>query len=145
MSARNDIPPSTLGVELTEDGIFVEYLDGRTAFYNGIPTKVSDSVRCAPGKDVQVLVTDQGGSEGVLMYVNDLKTHDDILEDSGVGRVILEPNQSTQLFPGVRARTDGYAVVVETDQSVVDGRVFVFEEDEFGERLFEIVDEDRAD
>ncbi|MFB6138044.1 MAG: DUF5796 family protein [Halobacteriaceae archaeon] len=139
MSARSDVSPATLDVELTEDGIFVEYLDGRRAFYHGVPERATDAVRCAPGKEVQVLVTDPGGTEGVLVYVNDLNTHDDILASSGVGRVILEPGRSTQLFPGVRAEADGYAVVVTADPEVAGGRVFVFEEDEFGERSFEIV------
>jgi hypothetical protein len=139
MSARNDVSPDTLGVELREDGIVVEYTDGREAFYNGVPEKVDDGLRTQPGKLVQVLVTDPTETEGVLMYVNDRNTHDDILESTGVGRVMLDPGEEEELFPGVTVRADGYAIEVEADPAVARGRVFVFEEDERGERSFEFV------
>ncbi|RBI64586.1 hypothetical protein DMJ13_08950 [halophilic archaeon] len=142
MSARNDVSPDTLGVELREDGIVVEYTDGREAFYNGVPEKVDGTLRTQPGKLVQVLVTDPTETEGVLMYVNDRNTHDDILESTGVGRVMLEPGEEEELFPGVTVRADGYAVEVEADPEVARGRVFVFEEDERGERSFEFVPEE---
>jgi hypothetical protein len=138
MSARNDVPPRTLAVELKEEGIYVEYLDGRRAFYNGVPERVQGTLRCRPGKDVQVLVLAPSETEGVLTYVNDLNTHDDILQDTGVGRVMLDPGEKAELFPGVEVELDGYAVVVEADPETAMGRVFVFEEDELGERSFEL-------
>ncbi|CQH57572.1 uncharacterized protein HHUB_2562 [Halobacterium hubeiense] len=138
MSARNDIAPSTLGVELEEEGVYVEYTDGRRTFYNGVPEKVHGTVRCRPGKDVHVLVTDPTETEGVLVYVNDRKTHDEILESTGVGRVLLDPGEEEELFPGVTVRADGYATEVEADPEEARGRVFVFEEDELGERSFEL-------
>jgi hypothetical protein len=141
MSVRNDVSPDTLGVELTEDGIVVEYTDGREVFYNGIPKKVQDTLRTQPGKLVQVLVTDPTETEGVMTYVNDRKTHDEILESSGVGRVIVEPGEKEELFPGVMVRSEGYAVEVDADPEIARGRVFVFEEDELGERSFEFVNE----
>ncbi|WP_227373997.1 DUF5796 family protein [Haladaptatus halobius] len=141
MSVRNDVSPDTLGVELTEDGIVVEYTDGREVFYNGIPKKVQDTLRTQPGKLVQVLVTDPTETEGVMTYVNDRKTHDEILESSGVGRVIVEPGEEEELFPGVMVRSEGYAVEVDADPEIARGRVFVFEEDELGERSFEFVNE----
>jgi len=139
MSARNDVSPDTLGVELTEDGIVVEYTDGREVFYNGVPQKVADTLRTQPGKLVQVLVTDPTETEGVLMYINDRNTHDSILEETGVGRVMLAPGEEEELFPGVTAHADGYAVEVEADPEVARGRVFVFEEDEMEERSYEFV------
>ncbi|WP_424004611.1 DUF5796 family protein [Haloarcula salina] len=141
MSNRSDIAPDTVSVELTEDGIVVEYLDGRQAFYRGVPTKVEESVRTAPGKDTHVLVTDQSETAGVLVYVNDLRTHDDILESTGVGRVILEDGEEDELFPGVTVRDHQMRTEVEVDYGVTNGRVFVFEEDELGERSYEIVDD----
>ncbi|MFB6149215.1 MAG: DUF5796 family protein [Halobacteriales archaeon] len=141
MSQRSDIAPSTLSVELDPDGVFVEYLDGREIFYRGVPEKRTDSVRCQPGKEVHVLVTDPAGTEGVMMYINDRNTHDDILESTGVGRLMVEPGETVQVFPGVTAHADGYAIVIEADTDVADGRVFVFEEDELGERSFELVNE----
>jgi hypothetical protein len=141
MSARNTVAPSTIGVTLTEDGITVEYLDGREVFYHGPPQKAESSVRTPPGKLVQILVTDPGGTEGVLTYVNDHNTHDDILETTGVGRVFVDPGESEELFPGVTARAEGHTVVVEADPDVARGRVFVFAEDELEERAYEIVGE----
>ncbi len=142
MGARNDVSPDTLGVELTADGIVVEYTDGRETFYNGIPRKVEGTLRTQPGKLVQVLVTDPTETECVMTYVNDRDTHDDILEETGVGRVILEPDEEMELFPGVTVRSEGYAVEVEASPEIARGRVFVFEEDDLGERSFEFVEED---
>ncbi|PSP82944.1 hypothetical protein BRC83_07845 [Halobacteriales archaeon QS_1_68_17] len=137
MSARNDVPPDTLQVSLQESGIEVEYTDGRAVFYRGVPEKVEDSVTTAPGKEVHVLVTDDTETEGVLVYVNDLRTHDDILESTGVGRVMLDDGEETTVFPGVTVASGAYRVTVEAGD--VDGRVFVFEEDEMGERSYELV------
>ncbi|WP_121821447.1 DUF5796 family protein [Halostella salina] len=137
MSARNNVSPSTLSVRLEEEGVYVEYVDGREVLYHGIPEKVEGSVRTPPGKHVQVLVTDPSETEGVMMYVNDRNTHDDILETTGVGRIFVE--DETELFPGVTAWVDGHAVVVEADPEVARGRVFVFAEDEMSERSYEVV------
>jgi len=136
---RSDIPPDTLSVSLTEAGVEVEYLDGRTAFYRGVPATVEESVTTAPGKDTHVLVTDATETSGILVYVNDLRTHDDILEGTGVGRVILDDGAEDELFPGVTVRDDQMRVTVDVDFDVAEGRVFVFEEDELGERGYEIV------
>jgi hypothetical protein len=138
MSARNDVAPATVGVELTEDGIVVEYVDGREVFYHGPPAKTEGAIRCRPGKDVHVLVTDPTETEGVLVYVNDLKTHDEILKDSGAGRIILDSGEE-ELFPGVTVTVEEYAVEVTADPAVAGGRVFVFEEDTRGERSYELV------
>jgi hypothetical protein len=139
MTLRSNVAPDTLGVSLTETGVEVEYLDGRTVFYRGVPEKVDDSFRSAPGKDVHVLVTDETEQQGVLVYVNDLKTQEDILQATGVGRVVLEDGGIESLFPGVTARVVGHRVEVEVDFETTDGRVFVFEEDEMGEQSYEIV------
>jgi hypothetical protein len=138
---RSDIPPDTVAVALDEGGVSVEYTDGRTTFYHGVPERVEESIRTPPGKDVHVLVTDPSETEGVLTYVNDLKTHDDILQDSGVGRVILDSGEETELFPGVRVEMDGHAVVVTADHDAIDGRVFVFAEDPRSEHRYELVPE----
>jgi len=139
MSFRSDVPPDTLGVELTEDGVAVEYLDGREVFYHGPPERREGSVRVPPGTLAQVLVTDPTETEGVLVYVNDHDTHDDILEDTGVGRVLVSDGESEELFPGVTVHAEGYAVEVDADPEVARGRVFVFAEDEMQERAYEVV------
>ncbi|MFB6154231.1 MAG: DUF5796 family protein [Halodesulfurarchaeum sp.] len=140
MSGRNEVIPEALEVELEEEGIYVHYLDGRRVFYNGVPEPVEGTLRCRPGKDVQVLVTGPDGEEGILTYVNELKTDDDILETSGVGRILLDSGETATVYPGVRASVDGLAVEVSADWADVDGRVFVFEEDELGEEMYELVD-----
>ncbi len=140
MTFRSTVAPSTLPVELVDGGIVVEYLDGREAFYNGIPEPVEGSVRTPPGKEVHVLVTDPDGIEGVMTYVNDRNTHDDILESTGVGRVLLDATDEEELFPGVTVSTEGYSVRVEADLDVVEGRVFVFAEDEMSEHSYELVE-----
>ena len=142
MSARNDVAPSTLGVELLDHGVQVEYLDGRTTLYRGVPEAVTGTLTTAPGRETHVLVTDPTETEGVMMYVNDLKTHDEILESTGVGRVVLEPGEEEELFPGVTVRrTEGMRTEVEADPEVARGRVFVFEEDDWGESSYEFVAE----
>ncbi|MFC6614666.1 DUF5796 family protein [Halopenitus salinus] len=138
-NARSEVPPSTIGVELREEGVVVEYLDGRTTLYRGAPSAVEGTLTAAPGKEMHVLVTDPTETEGVMTYVNDLKTHDEILEDTGVGRVIFEPGEGEELFPGVAARRTGERAQIEADPEVAGGRVFVFVEDDWSERSFEIV------
>lgn len=140
MEGRSNIAPSTLEVDLVDGGVVVRYLDGREAFYNGVPRPVEDSVRTPLGKEVHVLVTDVDGFEGVMTYVNDLNTHDDILESTGVGRVLLERTDQETLFPGVTVRTEGYSVSVSVDFEQVDGRVFVFAEDDMSEHSYEIIE-----
>ncbi len=140
MSAHNDVPPSTVGVELLESGVEVEYADGRTTFYRGVPEVVPDTLTTPPKKETHVLVTDPTETEGVLLYVNDLTTHDDILESTGVGRVILDDGESEEVFPGVTVRRPGgMRTEVEADPEVARGRVFVFVEDDWGEASYEFV------
>jgi hypothetical protein len=136
---RNDIAPDTLSIDLDPDGVAVEYTDGRSVFYHGVPQKAEGRVISGPGKEVHVLVTDPTEEEGVLVYVNDRKTHDDILHDSGVGRVIVDRNTTESLFPGVEASNHGYRIEVTADPEAARGRVFVFVEDEMGEQSYEIV------
>lgn len=139
MSYRTDVAPETLQVSLEPEGIEVEYLDGRSVFYHGVPAVREGSVVCGPGKDVHVLVTSPDEREGVMVYVNDRDTHDDILETTGVGRVLLERDEETSLFPGVEATNHGYRIGVTADPEAARGRVFVFAEDGRGESSYEIV------
>ena len=145
MPIHNDVPPRTLGIELREEGVVVTYADGRTTIYRGVPKKVSGSLKTAPGKETHVLVTDPTETEGVMLYVNDLKTADEILEDTGVGRILLSEDDREDVFPGVTvSRTDGLRTTVEADPEEARGRVFVFVEDDWGEASYEFV-ADEAD
>ena len=139
---KSEVPPATLPVELDAGGIAIEYLDDRTVFYHGVPEPVDDSLRTQPGKDVHVLVTNAEGTEGVIVYVNDRKTHDEILEESGVGRLLVDGTETAQVFPGVTVRRDGHAHIVTADSNAVDGRVFVFVEDQLGEASYELLVEE---
>jgi hypothetical protein len=140
MSSTSDVAPSTLTVRLLDHGVEVDYLDGRTTLYRGVPEKVTGQLRTKPGREVHVLVTDPTGTEGVLLYVEDRTTGDAMLEDTGVGRVLLDHGGSAEVFPGVTARRVGdHRVEVETDPGAVTGRVFVFAEDEWGEDAYEFV------
>lgn len=141
MSQHSELSPDTISVALTEAGIAVEYTDGREVFYHGIPAKVEGSHTTAPGKEVHVLVTDPTETEGVLVYVNDRTTADEIMEGTGVGRVFVDDGEETTLFPGVSVAAGSYRVTVDADPDVARGRVFVFEEDEMGERSVEVVGE----
>ncbi len=145
MVVHTDVPPRTLGVDLREEGVVVTYADGRSTLYRGVPQTVSGSLQTAPGKETHVLVTDPTETEGVLLYVNDLKTADEILEDTGVGRILLDEGDREEVFPGVSvSRTDGLRTTVEVDPDEAGGRVFVFVEDDWGEASYEFVEDDSA-
>ncbi|WP_299236696.1 DUF5796 family protein [Natronomonas sp.] len=145
MAERSDIAPETLQVTLDPEGVEVEYLDGRSVFYHGVPEKREGEVLCPPGREVHVLVTSPEGREGVMVYVNDRSTHDDILESTGVGRVLVERGDTAALFPGVEAENRGYRIEVSADPDAARGRVFVFAEDQTGEAAYELVADGSTD
>ena len=133
------MPPTSIGVDLREEGVVVEYLDGRTTLYRGAPEAVDGTVTAGPGKETHVLVTDPTETEGVMTYVNDYKTDDEILGDSGVGRVIVEDGEREEVFPGVIVARTGRRNEVIADPETAGGRVFVFVEDGWTEGSYEIV------
>jgi hypothetical protein len=140
-----EVPPDTLPVELIDGGIGVTYTDGRRVFYHGTPTPVESPHETAPGKEVHVLVTDGNAASGVLLYVNERATEDGILSDSGVGRVLVGAGKRATVFPGVTVEGRELREAIVVDHDALDGRVFVFEEDQFEERSFEVVADAGAD
>ena len=140
MQEFSPVSPQTLSVSLVDGGIVVAYLDGREVFYHGVPTRVETPHQTAPGKHVHVLVTDETETQGVLLYVNERTTGDEILESTGVGRVLLAEDSETMLFPGVTVARGSLRFEIDVDHAAIDGRVFVFEEDQFQEFSFELVD-----
>jgi hypothetical protein len=136
---HSEIPPDTVGVDLVDGGIVVEYTDGRDVFYRGVPERVEAPHQTAPGKQTHVLVTDASGARGVLVYVNERRTDDEILASSGVGRVVLDDGETATLFPGVTVHGGSLRTRVTLERELVEGRVFVFEEDQFEERSYELV------
>ncbi len=145
MSAHTEIPPDTLAVDLTAEGVEVEYTDGRQVFYRGVPEPVTGEHTTAPGKDVHVLVTNAEETHGVLTYVNERTTEDEILEDAGVGRVLLAEEETASIYPGVEVSNTGLRIRVDADRDQVDGRIFVFEEDARGERSVELVSDENSE
>ncbi len=142
MSTRETVSPATLRVIEREDGIVVHYLDGRETVYDIPPEPMAPPVRTQPGMLVQVLKVNDAFDAGMLIYVNDRDSAADILEDSGVGRINLQPNEAASLLPGIDVEMDGHQVVVDVDLELLDGRVFVFEEGMLGAAAYELVGED---
>jgi hypothetical protein len=139
MTSHSEVAPDTLAIDLTEDGIEVEYADGRRVFYRGVPTREPGALTPPPGKDIHVLVTDESESRGVLIYVDERTTEDEILEATGVGRILLAPGGETTVFPDVTVNRGDVRIEIEADLAAIEGRVFVFAEDEMGERSYELV------
>jgi hypothetical protein len=138
MVTHSEVPPDTLSVRLVDGGIAVEYLDNREVFYHGVPESTDSPHMTTPGKDVHVLVTDETETSGILVYVDERTTEAEILESSGVGRVLLEKGERRTLFAGVEATRNDLRYEIDIDEAVVDGRVFVFEEDQFAEASYEL-------
>jgi hypothetical protein len=143
MSVRTTIAPETLSISLLDYGIQVTYLDDKTTVYRGVPEAVESALTTSPGKATHVLVCDPTETKGVMMYINDRTTHDDVLRATGVGRVVLAPEETNQIFPGVTAtRLEGQRTRIEADIETARGRVFVFAEDDWTEESYEFVDTD---
>jgi hypothetical protein len=138
MDSHSEVAPDTLSVRLVDGGIVVEYLDGREVFYHGVPQPVETPHLTAPGKEVHVLVTDDSETTGVMMYVDERTTEDGILSTTGVGRLLLDQNERRTVFPGVEVERGDLRYELSLDESTVDGRVFVFEEDQFEEHSYEL-------
>jgi hypothetical protein len=136
---HSDVPPDTVGVDLVDGGVVVEYTDSREVFYRGVPEEVEAPHQTAPGKEAHVLVTDESEQHGVLVYVNERRTDGEILESSGVGRVMLDDGETSTLFPGVTVEGGRLRCEIQLERHLVDGRVFVFEEDQFEEHSYEVV------
>ena len=144
MEHRSRIAPQTLRVALLDHGVEVQYLDGRSVLYHGIPRRQHEELVSPPGKETHVLITDTTGTEGVMIYLNDRTTHDDIFRSTGVGRVILAAGEHTAVFPGVTVEgAAGDRVAITVDHDAVEGRVFVFIEDDWGEASYEFLPADR--
>lgn len=139
MTSHSNVPPDTLGVDLVDGGIVVSYNDDREVFYRGVPETIGSPHQTSPGKAVHVLVVAPSETRGTLLYVDERRTEDDILESSGVGRVLLDQGEASTLFPGVTVSRGTHRYEVAVDFEAVDGRVFVFEEDQFEEYSYELV------
>ncbi len=139
MPKREPVTPASLSVDVTDEEVAVGYLDGHIVRYTAPTPPTEPPVRTQPRRLVSVLVVAPDGTEATLTYVNELNTDVEMLEDTGVGRVFVDPGERAGIAPGVTAEGDGHAVVIHADFTTVDGRVFVFEEDQFAETGYELV------
>ena len=137
MGITIEVHPVKLNAEISVDGINIRYLDGRTAKYESEPHKVEKCIRCQPGKDVHVVTIQEGVGE--VVYVDELKTDHKILESTGVGKYLVPSAELVEIFEGVTARKEGHSIEICANFELVNGRVFVFQEDEFGELAHELI------
>lgn len=137
MASRSNISPATLPVEWTEAGIEVTYLDGRRVTYRAPPEATTEAVRAPASSQAHVLIADRDSGSGTVVYVNDHKTADEILQDSGVGRVLVAAGDVATVAPGVDAI--GYREAVEIGlEGPTDRDVYVFVENQLRERAYQL-------
>lgn len=142
MDGRSNVSPVPLPVHRNAGGIQVEYLDGRRVTY-GAPREETDGpVEATVTFEVHVLVVDPEREEGIMVYLNDYDTDDEILETTGVGRVLLAPEAREVIYPGVAVRRVGDRVRVTTEEPLEAAAVYVFVENELGERAYHLAASD---
>lgn len=138
MQARTNVSPVQLPVDVGSEDVTLEYLDQRLVSYRAPVVERDGPVNALHTYEIHVLLTDEAGEAGYMTYLNDLDTVDDILESTGVGRVILEDGETVTLHPGVTASRDGETIAIETASEVVEGRVYVFVEHQLEERAYRL-------
>ncbi len=139
MSARESVTPETLSVRVTDEEIAVAYQDGHIVRFQTPPEPTTPPVRTQPQRRVQVLIVNEEETDGQLIYINELNTEAEILQETGVGRAFVDTEEPIEVLPGVVAYQDGYAVVVDLEPKTTTGRVFLFEEDQFAEQAYELL------
>ncbi len=138
MAARSNVSPVPLQLEARDPGIAVRYLDGRLVEYATPIADADHEVGANITYAIHVLVTDESETEGVMVYLNDYDTSDDVLESTGVGRILLEEGESASVYPGVTASRSGDRIDVGADAAAVAGSVLVFVENQLEERAYRL-------
>ena len=138
MRAHSNVSPAPLPVDQSGAGISIEYLDGRRVTYHADPEDTESDVEATITREVHVLVVDPRGEEGVMVYVNDYDTDDEILEATGVGRVLLSDGDVERIFPGVTATRQGERILIDIDEESFDGWAYVFVENQLGEHAYRL-------
>lgn len=139
MRHRSNVSPEPLPVEREEAAITIEYRDGRRVTYRGQPEERDGSVTATMGYEIHVLVTDPAVTEGMVVYVHDTDTSDEILRHTGVGRVLLDEGAEAAVYPGVHAARGRDRIEVVADPDAIDGRVYAFVENQLEERAYRLV------
>lgn len=136
MEARSNVTPVPLTLDIGDESISLQYQDGRIVTYPG-PFNSREEVSATLTYEIHVLITD--GTEGRMVYINDYDTSDEVLESTGVGRVILEEGSSAAVYPGVTARREGERITIEADAEAIEGSVYTFVENQLEEYAYQLV------
>lgn len=139
MEARSNVSPVPLTLHPGESQMTLEYLDGRRVEYEAPLETQSGSVSANVAYEIHVLVTDADETEGIMTYVNDYDTSDEILESTGVGRVLLDVDDREALYPGVTARRSADQITIDVEADAIDGSVYAFVENQLDERVYRLV------
>lgn len=137
MEARSNVTPNPLPLEIEDSTISIQYQDGRVVTYHGPIEERDATVSATLTYEIHVLVTD--GTEGSIVYVNDYDTSDEVLEATGVGRVIISESDSASVYPGVTASRRGERITIEVDRGAVAESVYVFVENQLEEHAYQLV------
>lgn len=141
MATRTNVSPSPLSVSLEDEGVTIDYLDGRIVHYRGPIEEREETVVAPRTLHVHVLVYDTSADEGIMVYVNDLDTDDAILESTGVGRVLLDEGDRETIYPGVIVERTGERIHVSVSDLPAETRVYAFLENERGERAVRLTEQ----
>ena len=138
MTYRTNVSPTFLPVRKRDSQIELTYLDDRTVTYSGPFDTSLDTVEANRSVEVHVLIVDSEFKEGMMVYINDYDTVDDILESSGVGRIILPDGGVETLYPGVRVIRDGERIRVTAGEAPDDIWCFAFIESQLSEDAYRL-------
>lgn len=145
MRGRSNVSPVPLPIDRTDEGIAIEYLDGRSVQY-GTPVDAPDPpVESTTSFEIHVLVVDADRDEGIMVYINDYDTVDEILEATGVGRILLGDGDSEAVYPGVRVSREGERIAIAVEEGLADAWVYVFVENPVDERAYRLAHPAGAD
>ena len=86
-----------------------------------------------------VTLAEMVGSAGADVTVPGAADPAERLFSEAVGRVVVESGETDEVFPGVIVGREGQRNRVIADPEIAGGRVFVFVEDGWTERSYEIV------
>lgn len=139
MAVYSDVSPATLPVDVDEEGVHVTYLDGRRVTYRASPKQRVETVDVPAWSHVHLLIVDADQSHGRMVYINDRHTDDEILESTGVGRVILAEERVAALGSGIDVKQVGERIHATVSTPVDHRLVFVFVEDQFQEHAYEVI------
>lgn len=133
MEHRSNVSPVPLTVERSTEAVSLQYLDDRVVTYRGPFEESQSELRANRSFEVHILVIDPDTGEGIMTYINDYDTSDEILESTGVGRVLIDDGQREVIYPGITATLEGETIHVSLDSSIDDVWVYAFVENDRGE------------